>query len=143
MNYWIVGFTSLTFLIGMIMCGATVGIGISFAIDPNALTADYSLAEMLLVTIISFLFGIGFMALSGFSMWRTSFGRRFKFLSPIDRIITIIAMLPGVIAACSMSFGLIVIILPIIFFLNYAEEAMKRESRIKEIEEGVRRGMRR
>lgn len=77
--------------------------------------------------------------ISAFSFKLTSFGKRFRRLATIEKVLAVVAAVPGAMLVIAVSFGLIAILMAIIV----AAASASKEERISEIEEGVRRAIKR
>lgn len=124
-NPWIIVPLVLTIFFGF----SIFGFGFFKAFSGSGGTLFGLFFFSLLAMVISILGGIG--------LWRSFFGTKFKRLEPIDKIAVIIALIPGYFFALIISGGLIFVVLAIFAAIG----GVKREDRISEIEEGVRRGL--
>lgn len=138
-NNWLLLFTFLTGLSGL-------GISLIGFLYVIAIVSDPQSVESLPVAIgISLavaLVGIGMLVISGVALWRTSFGKRFQRLPGVEKILAVIAAIPGAFVAFAMSVGLIAVVIAIFALLAGAAASAGREQRVSEIEEGVRRAIR-
>jgi hypothetical protein len=145
MHLWIAGFTVLTFVVGLLMCGLGAATAAGVAYDSLSVNVEYPVSEIVLdvaTGLVMVGLGLGLVALSGFALWRTAFGARFATLRTVDRTVAVLAAIPGLIAAGVATAGCACVAVPIIIAISSASAAIEREERVREIEEGVRRGLR-
>jgi hypothetical protein len=126
-NNWVLLPTVFTLLAGVLVLLLSV-----------AAVADSPIGGGLLA-----LFGLGMLGISAIALKETSWGKRFRRLSTGKKALAVIAAAPGALMAFAMSAGLIVVVIAIVFLLAGAAAGASREERVGEIEEGVRRAIRR
>lgn len=134
-NKWLRFFTILTGLSGIGLLWLLFLSGVSAVSEPQSVR---SLPISVTVGLMLASAGIGMILLSGLALRLTSFGKRFKRLSWLEKFLAVVAAIPGVLVVFVISAGLILVVIAIMVIL----EDVERERRIQEIKEGIRRAFR-
>ena len=146
-NYWILLSTLFTLLTGVIGLGMALFVMIPIVSAPQLVEPDSLLSVIAIIALLT-LFGLGMIALSIVAFWRTSLGKRFHRLPTVEKVLAVIAAIPGAMTAVIMSAGLIVVVIGVVLLLAGAAAGASgaatdadRKERVSEIEEGVRRAL--